>query len=103
MERTYGCTVWFILNTNIPSYVPVGSTVAIASPPQSKEGGEEAESDGEHPPTDNAEEGNDDAEEIGDEDTEVEESGDKESAAEKSSKQVGDFDLATTPKARSMR
>ncbi|MCE3216774.1 hypothetical protein HAX54_007997, partial [Datura stramonium] len=73
------------------------------SPPQSEEGGEEAESDGDNPPTDNAKEGNDDAEESGDEDTEAEESGDKESAAEKSGEQVEGSDPATTPEARSKR
>ncbi|MCE3050133.1 hypothetical protein HAX54_046519, partial [Datura stramonium] len=68
------------------------AAVAIASPPQSDEGSDEAKSDGDNPPTDNAEkgkgnveEGNDDAEESGDDDTEAEESGDKESAVEKSS------------------
>ncbi|MCE3216022.1 hypothetical protein HAX54_004481, partial [Datura stramonium] len=66
---------------------------------KSEEGGEEAESDGEYPPADNAEEGNDDAEELGDDDFEVEESGNKDSVAEKSYDQVDDSDPATTPEA----
>ncbi|MCE2055801.1 hypothetical protein HAX54_043443, partial [Datura stramonium] len=53
------------------------AVAATASPPQSEEGGKEAEFDGEHPPADNS----------GDNDSEAEESGNKDSAAEKSDDQ----------------
>ncbi|MCE5166789.1 hypothetical protein HAX54_026546 [Datura stramonium] len=76
---------------------------ATASPPLSKKGGEEAESDGDNAPANNANGSNDDAEESGDKDIEVEESGDKESAAEKSREYVEDSEPTTTPEARSKR
>ncbi|MCD9641624.1 hypothetical protein HAX54_027936 [Datura stramonium] len=77
---------------------------------KSNEGSDKAESDGDNPPANNAkegngdaEEGNDDAEESRDDDTDVEESVDKESVVEKSNEQVGDSKLATTLEARSKR
>ncbi|MCE0480902.1 hypothetical protein HAX54_038130, partial [Datura stramonium] len=118
MERTYGRTVWVFVIINGLSYVLVGSTVvntrakskaqeaaaATASPPQYDEGSNKAESDGDNPPADNeeegndnAEEGNDDVEELGDDDIEADESGDKESVAEKPNEQVGASEPATTP------
>ncbi|MCE0482069.1 hypothetical protein HAX54_040448, partial [Datura stramonium] len=63
------------------------AAAATASPPQSNEGSDEAESDGDNPSVDNAEEGNDDAEESGDDDTDAEEYDDKENVVEKSNKQ----------------
>ncbi|MCD9640489.1 hypothetical protein HAX54_025828 [Datura stramonium] len=79
------------------------AAAATASPPQSDEGSDEAESDGDNPPADNAEEDNDDAEESSDDYTNTEESSDKESTAEKSNEQVVDSEPATTPEARSKR
>ncbi|MCD9643959.1 hypothetical protein HAX54_031852 [Datura stramonium] len=116
-ERTYGCTVWDVVNTNGPCYMfhrenseAQEATKTTTSLPQSDEGSDEDEFDGDNPPTDNAEEGNGnadkgtgDAEESGDDDTEKEESADKESAAEKSNEQVGDSDPATKLEERSKR
>ncbi|MCD9644863.1 hypothetical protein HAX54_033376 [Datura stramonium] len=76
------------------------ATAATISPPsQSKAGGEEAKSDGDNPHVDNEEEGNDDAKDSRDEDTKVEEFGDRESAVEKYGEQVEDSYPATTPEA----
>ncbi|MCD9646724.1 hypothetical protein HAX54_036878 [Datura stramonium] len=77
------------------------AAAATASPPQSDKGSDETESDGDNPPLDNVEEDNDDVEESGDDDTDAKEFGDKESVAEKSNKQVGDSEPATTLEARS--
>ncbi|MCE0481193.1 hypothetical protein HAX54_038740 [Datura stramonium] len=79
------------------------ATMATSPHSLSEEGEEEDESDGEDPPADDAKQGNDDAEELGDDDTEAVESGEKESAAEKSREPVKDSDPATTPEERSKR
>ncbi|MCE0480636.1 hypothetical protein HAX54_037662, partial [Datura stramonium] len=100
-----------VVRTNGPSFVPgkvqsprSSSSYFLTS--QSNKGSDEAESDGDNPLVDNAEEGNgnveegnDGGEELGDDYTEAEESGDKESVVEQSNEQVRDSNPATTPKA----
>ncbi|MCE3051820.1 hypothetical protein HAX54_050887 [Datura stramonium] len=60
------------------------AATATTSPPQSDEGGDEAESDGDNPLADNAGKGNDDDAQLGEGDTNAEESSDKYSGAEES-------------------
>ncbi|MCD7471824.1 hypothetical protein HAX54_012505 [Datura stramonium] len=79
------------------------AVATATSPPQSDEGSDEAESDDDNPPAGNAEKGNDDVEESRDDDTNIEEFGDKDTAVEESIEQVEDSEPGNTPESRTKR